>query len=129
MVLDYNGKLTRRFIADIHASWHNNIGTIDEHFVYDDGEKSRRVWQISKQPDGRYVGTAGDVIGEAEGRASGAAFYWRYVLQINVDNAPMQVTLDDWMYLIDDRHLLNKSSIIKYGIKVGEVVLSIAKQP
>lgn len=127
MVLDYNGKLTRRFTADINASWQQNSGVIDEQFVYDDGETDSRVWHIQKLADGSYIGTANDVTGKAKGQSSGAAFYWRYILQIEVDGEPMEVTLDDWMFLIDDRHLLNKSQIIKYGINVGEVILSIAK--
>ncbi|MEP0495017.1 MAG: DUF3833 family protein [Paraglaciecola sp.] len=44
-----------------------------------------------------------------------------------VDGEPLVVTLDDWMYLIEKDVLLNKSQIIKYGLDVGEVILSIRK--
>jgi hypothetical protein len=129
MVLDYNGKMTRRFTVMIKAKWQDNIGTLDEWFEYDDGEQSKRQWQIQRHPDGSYTGTANDVIGKATGRSAGAAFYWRYQLTIDMDDGPIDVTLDDWMYLIDQHHLLNKSAIIKYGLKVGEVILMIEKQP
>ncbi|KXI29936.1 DUF3833 domain-containing protein [Paraglaciecola hydrolytica] len=129
MVLDYNGKMTRRFTVEIQANWQDNLGTLDEQFIYDDGERSERKWQIQRHADGTYSGTANDVIGTAKGASSGAAFYWRYQLTIEMDDGPIDVTLDDWMYLIDEHHLLNKSDIIKYGLKVGEVVLMIKKQP
>ncbi|WP_158969816.1 DUF3833 domain-containing protein [Paraglaciecola sp. L3A3] len=127
MVLDMNGKLTRRFTADITGSWQDEKGILDERFIYDDGETDTRIWQLTHLGDNQYQGTAGDVIGIATGQAAGAAFYWRYDLEIKVDGEPMIVTLDDWMYLIDQDVLLNKSQIIKYGIEVGQVILSIRK--
>ncbi|MDN4501046.1 DUF3833 domain-containing protein [Alteromonadaceae bacterium BrNp21-10] len=127
MVLDYNNKLTRRFTVAIDAHWQDNIGIIDERFTYNDGEIAFRKWQIERLPDGSYEGKANDIIGTAIGRTSGSMLYWNYHMEIMVDGEPMEVFLDDWMYLIDDRHLLNKSTIMKYGIEVGEVFLSIEK--
>lgn len=127
MVLDMNGDLTRRFVANITGTWQGKSGILDEQFVYDDGETDTRVWKLTELEDGSYQGTANDVIGIATGKSAGAAFYWRYDLEIMVDGDPLVVTLDDWMYLVDEDVLLNKSQIIKYGIDVGEVILSIRK--
>lgn len=130
IVLDRNGKLTRRFSVDIDAQWNGNHGTINEWFVFDDGEKSTRIWEIQKQQTEngiKYTGTANDVVGEATGKTSGSALYWRYDLLIKVDGTEYQVTLDDWMYLIDQKRLFNKTDIIKFGLKVGEVILFIEK--
>lgn len=127
IVLDHNGKLSRRFTVKLQASWNNNKGTIEEWFIFDDGEKSKRIWQLTKQDKNQYTGTANDVVGIAKGVTSGAALYWQYDLLIAVDGTQYQVTLDDWMYLIDDKRLFNKTDIIKYGLKVGEVNLYIEK--
>ncbi|MEP1383079.1 MAG: DUF3833 domain-containing protein [Paraglaciecola sp.] len=127
MVLDMNGDLTRRFVANISGTWQGKNGTLDEQFIYDDGETDTRVWKLTELEDGSYQGTANDVIGIATGKSAGSAFYWRYDLEIMVDGEPLVVTLDDWMYLIDKDVLLNKSQIIKYGLDVGEVILSIRK--
>ncbi|WP_133470873.1 DUF3833 domain-containing protein [Paraglaciecola marina] len=127
MVLDMNGDLSRRFVANITGTWQGKSGILDEQFVYDDGETDTRVWKLTELEDGSYQGTANDVIGIATGKSAGAAFYWRYDLEIMVDGEPLVVTLDDWMYLVDEDVLLNKSQIIKYGIDVGEVILSIRK--
>ena len=68
IVFDRSGKMTRRFHVTIDASWKGDVGTLDEHFVYHDGAKQERIWTIRELPekDGekRYVGTAGDVIGD-----------------------------------------------------------------
>lgn len=128
MVLDRSGSMQRRFEVKLEARWEGDTGTLDEWFVFDDGEKTTRTWIIKNKGNGIYTGTAGDVIGEANGRAVGSALYWRYDLEIEVDGDPLVVTLDDWMYLINDEVLINKTDIIKFGLKVGEIVLMIQKQ-
>lgn len=128
MVLDQNGKLSRRFSVKLEASWNNNEGVINEWFTFNDGEKLTRVWQLSKEGNNKYTGTAGDVVGVAQGETRGSTLYWQYDLLLKVEGVEYQVTLDDWMYLIDNKRLFNQTDIIKYGIKVGEVILYIEKE-
>lgn len=127
VVFDRSGKMLRRFKADIDAHWEGKSGTINEQFVFDDGERSTRIWQLTKQGDNQYVGEAADVVGIAQGETSGSALFWRYDLDIEVDGETYQVTLDDWMYLFDEQRLFNKTEMTKFGIKVGEVILYIEK--
>ncbi|WP_125717495.1 DUF3833 domain-containing protein [Pseudoalteromonas rubra] len=127
IVLDRSGNLTRRFEADLIGTWRGNKGELKEWFRFDDGEKSTRVWQLEKTADNRYRGTAGDVIGVAQGETAGSALYWRYQLEIQYQGKPLEVTLDDWMYLVNEKRLFNRTEIIKWGFKVGEVILIIEK--
>lgn len=128
IVLDRSGTLTRRFEVDLKASWKGNKGEIKEWFTFDDGEKTTRIWQLEALGNGKYTGTANDVVGTASGQTSGSALYWRYDLLIPVDGTEYQITLDDWMYLIDENRLFNKTELTKFGFKVGEVVLYIEKK-
>lgn len=127
IVLDRKGKLTRRFSVKLEAEWNDNKGTINEWFTFDDGEKSTRTWQLTKENTNQYTGTANDVVGVAKGTINGSALYWQYDLLIKVDGTEYQVTLDDWMYLLDKKRLFNKTDIVKFGFKVGEVILFIEK--
>ncbi|MGF1764932.1 DUF3833 domain-containing protein [Aliivibrio kagoshimensis] len=127
IVLDRHGNLQRRFVADISANWQDGVGIVDEWFTYDDGEMMTRQWRLVKAGDGTYYGTAGDVVGRAEGEESGAAFYWKYPLLITIDNTEYEVMLDDWMFLIVEKRLINKTEISKFGFKVGEVIIFIEK--
>ena len=79
-------------------------------------------------PDGRYTGTAGDVLGQAEGQEKGNAFRWGYTLKLPVDGRVVEVQFDDWMYLIDGQVMLNKAEMSKFGFKLGEVTLSFVKR-
>ena len=100
-----------------------------EDFRYSDGSTQKRIWRLKKLPDGRYTGTAEDVVGTAQGQARGNAFYWTYTLRLPVDGAVYDVTFDDWMYLMTDTVMLNKATMSKLGVRLGEVTLSFTKRP
>jgi hypothetical protein len=124
---DRSGKVVRRFTVDMKCSWQGDDGVLDERFSYSDGEKQRRVWRLKKLPDGRYTGTADDVIGIAQGQSSGNAFQWSYTLRLPVDGKTYDVQFDDWMYLMDEKVMLNKAVMSKFGVRLGEVTLSFYK--
>ncbi len=128
MFQDRSGKVIKRFHVVIEASWKGDVGTLDEHFSYSDGTTQRRVWTITRLGDGRYKGTAADVVGEARGDASGNALRWRYVMALPVDDKVYHVDFDDWMYLMDERTMLNRSLMSKFGFRLGEVTLSFRKR-
>jgi hypothetical protein len=125
---DRAGKVVRRFTVAMRCSWQGEVGTLDEDFTYSDGAKEKRVWTIRRLSGGRYTGTAGDVVGEAHGVASGNAFNWRYTLALVVDGRTWNVQFDDWMYQMDDRVMLNRATMSKFGVRLGEVLLSFAKR-
>lgn len=124
---DRSGKVVKRFTVLMHCQWTGDEGVLDEDFTYSDGQKQRRVWRLSKQANGNYVGRADDVVGEATGVVSGNALQWRYTLRLPVDGRDIDVQFDDWMYLIDDRVMLNKAMMSKFGVRLGEVTLSFYK--
>ena len=59
---------------------------------------------------------------------AGNALRWRYTLALPVDGKVYNVQFDDWMYLIDDKVMLNRSFMSKFGIELGQVTLSFKKQ-
>ena len=124
---DRAGKVVRRFGVKMVCSWNGNEGVFDEDFTYSDGSKERRVWRITDLGSGRYRGRADDVVGEAIGLAAGTALNWRYTLALKVDGRVIEVQFDDWMYLMDQRVLLNKAAMSKFGIHLGEVTLAFSK--
>jgi hypothetical protein len=132
MFQDRAGEVIKRFQVVIEAKWEvrdgQEVGTLDEHFTWSDGSTSRRVWMITRLANGRYVGRADDVVGEAQGEAAGNALRWRYVLALPVDGTIWNVDLDDWMFLIDEKVLLNRSAMSKFGIHLGEVTLSFTRR-
>jgi hypothetical protein len=123
-----SGEVQKRFHVVIDAKWTGDVGVLDEQFKWSDGSTSRRVWTLTKQADGRYIGKADDVVGEAIGEVSGNALRWRYVLALPVDGKTYHVDFDDWMFLMDDKVMLNRSYMSKWGFNLGEVTLTFLKR-
>lgn len=127
MIQNFSQKVTRRFCVDIIGTWQENTGSLDETFYFNDGEISKRLWTLTKTGKQAYIGSAGDVIGQAYGKQSGLAFHWEYTLAVPVDGDVYHLSLDDWMYKIDDKHLFNRTSMNKLGIEVAEITLFFEK--
>ena len=128
VIKNRTGKVVRYFNADINAYWEGSKGTLEEDFVYDNGEKQRRVWILTRQPDASYIGTAGDVVGEATGRIAGNSMFLEYVLEVPYGDGTISLKMDDRMYLVEPQTLVNETVMYKLGVRVGEVVLVIRKK-
>ncbi len=127
VVQDRGGKVIRHFNADIIAYWRDGVGTLEEDFVFDDGEQQRRVWTLTPNGPGRYIGTAGDVVGEGDMVVSGNSAFLDYVLRIPYGDGTVDVRVDDRMYLVDEHVLLNESDMTKFGVRVGRLLLTIIR--
>jgi len=125
---DRSGQVVKRFTVVMDCRWSGDEGVLDEAFVYSDGTQQRRIWTLKAGPNGMYTGRADDVVGEASGQVSGNAFRWGYTLALPVDGRVWHVDFDDWMYLMDERVMLNKATMSKWGVKLGEVTLSFTRR-
>ena len=127
MVQDRSGKVLRRLVVEMDCTWIGNEGVLDESFQWSDGKAEKRVWKIRKIGD-RYLGTAADVIGEAEGVAAGNALQWRYVLKLPDDVGGYQMNMDDWMWMIDNKTLANRTTMSKLGVTFAEITIFFRKR-
>jgi hypothetical protein len=128
MFQDRFGNVVKRFTVEMNCRWEGDTGTLEEDFLYSDGTRERRVWTLRRVAPDRYIGTAADVVGEAHGSVAGNAFNWRYTLALPIEGRTWHVDFDDWMLLIDDRVMLNRAVMSKFGIRLGEVTLSFVKR-
>lgn len=128
---DRSGLVIRRFTADINAYWREGIGTLEEDFLFDDGEESRRVWTLTPAPSSTetrsYVATAGDVVGEGRANVAGNAMFLDYVLRVPYGDGSIDLAIDDRMYLVSSDLLINESQMRKFGVSVGQILLSIQR--
>ena len=127
MVQDRSGKVLRRMVVELDCKWNGNEGVLNESFQWSDGKTEKRVWKIRKDGD-RYLGTAGDVVGEAKGEAAGNALRWNYVLALPVGDSTYHMDMDDWMWMIDDKTLANRTTMTKFGVRVAEISIFFRKR-
>jgi len=130
IVKNRSGKIIRSFTGDLYGSWdEKGVGTLDEYFLYNDGEKQRRVWTLTPTDDPKsFTGTAGDIIGEAPMRANGNTVMIDYTMRIPYNDGTIDIDVKDWLHLQEDGVIINHSIMKKFGFKVGELVITIIKQ-
>ena len=124
---DRFGKLQRQFKVNINGTLNGDQIILDEKFIYDDGEKDRRIWTIDILGQKKYVGRADDVVGVADGEARGNALNWKYELLLKFKDSKIKVDFDDWMFLQERGVLINRAEVKKFGINIGIVTITFLK--
>ena len=124
---DRFGNLKRQFRVNINGKIDNQILTLDEDFLYDDGEQAKRIWKIEKKIDNNqkiiYEGQADDVECKASGSISGNALNWSYDIYLNIKGSDIKVHFNDWIYKQSEDLAINRAYVSKFGINIGSVTL------
>ena len=129
MFHDRFGRLRRQFTVEIEGRIEDGVLLLDEYFVYDDGETARRLWRLRRVDAHTYEGTAEDIVGVARGRAFGNVVNWQYQMDLRVGESVWRVHFDDWLYLLSADVLLNRATVSRFGIRIGEVTIAFIKMP
>lgn len=126
---DIFGNVSRRFTVNIEGTWDGKTLRLVEDFVYEDLSTERRVWTLRKTGQETWEGTAKGVVGVATGEERGDVFNWKYMIDLPVSNdETIRVNFDDWMWLLSEDRLLNKAYMRRFGIPLGEVIISFERR-
>ncbi|MEJ6390848.1 DUF3833 domain-containing protein [Gymnodinialimonas ulvae] len=125
---DVFGEVRRRFVVEIEGSWDGETLRLVEDFVYEDGSTEQRIWTLRQTSPDTWQGTAPGVIGTATGQERGDAFNWQYTIDLPIPgNETLRVTFDDWMWLLTDDRLLNRAYMSRFGVPIGEVIITFER--
>lgn len=124
---DRSGKVVRTFTVVAQGTPEANGFTLDERFLWSDGERQSRTWTFTRTGAGRYRGTAGDVNGEATLETEGDAMRLRYLLKLPYNGKTLDVRFDDWSHLVADGVAINRADVSKFGVRLGRVTLTFIK--
>ena len=128
IVQNRRGQVVQRFRADITGSVDGDELVLDETFSYSLGTGvSKRIWTIKTVGENRYQGKANDIAAAASGVIYGNALNWQYPMDLNLDSGTYRVKFDDWMWMIDEKTLMNRAYIRKFGIVMAEVSILMRK--
>ena len=133
IVKNRSNEVIRHFNVSMIGSWNDDgIGTLVEHFIFDDNSTQQRTWTfkpIITDEGKQYLAHANDTLEPVLTHISGNAFFMNYDLLINYNGDDIYVNIDDKMYLMNDSTIINESVMTKYGIEVGYFTLTIIKSP
>ena len=119
------GRVTSRFVADMHGTWAGDQCRLSEAFVYDSGVQQNRAWALTLQADGSLQAKAEDLVGTGIGHVAGNSVQMRYKIRLPQSAGGHVLNVVDWMYLMPNGTIMNRSQFRKFGIKVAELVATM----
>jgi Protein of unknown function (DUF3833) len=125
---DRFGRMRRRFDVKLHGSWQGDVFKLDEHFVYDDGRTEQRIWLITPLTAERFEATCDDCIGKAAGSYSASMVQMFYAFRLRLPSRIISVDIDDRFHRVNAHTAINRATVRKWGIRIGEISLFFVRQ-
>ncbi len=123
------GRVSSRFVAKMHGTWDGNRATLTEAFTYDSGKQQNREWRLSLSNDGTIKAEADDLDGPGIGHSQGPACEMHYRIRLPAEDGGHLLDVTDWMYLMPNGTIMNRSQFRKFGIKVAELIATMRPMP
>lgn len=119
------GRVSSRFVAEMNGVWDGESGKIAERFQYSSGQTQLREWRLVMGENGRFTATADDILGVGTGVQKGASVQIKYRIRLPESAGGHVLSVTDWMYLLDNGSIINRSQMRKFGLKVAELVATM----
>jgi hypothetical protein len=129
MIYGPTGRVASRFVADMEGVWQGNQGVLKERFRYDSGSVQDREWRLALGNDGAIRASADDVVGTGLGQVRGAGVVLKYRIRLAAEAGGHELDVTDWMVLMENGTIMNRSQFRKFGIKVAELVATMRPHP
>jgi hypothetical protein len=100
-----------------------------EDFRYDSGNIQHREWTLRVDDAGQIKAEAPDLLGTGQGTQLGSTVMLNYTIQLTKDAGGHALQVTDWMYLMENGSIMNRSQFRKFGIKVAELVATMRPMP
>ena len=124
---DRSGRIKRRFGVRMTGRADANTLHLDETFLFDDGERQQRFWILSRGADGHFTGTCEDSVSEARGRFGDGVAWLSSELRLKVGKRQIAMRFQDVFYDAGPGLVLNRSTVSKWGIRLGQVLIVFRK--
>lgn len=121
------GQLRRRFTVDMTGRAEGSTLVLEEHFVFEDGERQQRTWTLTRGDGQSFTGTCEDAVAEAQGRFEQGRAYLDSELRLKVGKRFIGMRFEDVFYDTGDGAVINRSTVSKWGIRVGQVLILFRK--
>jgi Protein of unknown function (DUF3833) len=111
-----------------NGRWDGKTLILREDFFFADGERDVKTWRFTQVSPGVYEGTREDVIGKASVRQVGNTVQLAYSADVRGrDGSITRLDFADTIAPIDRRSVLNKAVVSKFGVPIGEVLITFRR--
>lgn len=125
---DRFGRLRRRFSVEMVGRWQDGVFYLEECFTYDDGLRESRVWRVAPTGQGRFSASCADCVGTAYGECDQDTIRMSYRFRLKLQARSITVDFDDRIYRMGDRIAVNRATMSKWGVKLGELSLFFRRE-
>jgi Protein of unknown function (DUF3833) len=112
----------------MYGRWSGDVFVLDEQFHYDTGETEKRTWSVTPGSEGRFHATCIDCVGQASGACDVDSIRMSYRFRLKLAKHEIVVSFDDRIYRMGERIAVNRATMSKWGIKLGELSLFFERQ-
>lgn len=126
---DRFGRVRRRLAVDMTGRWDSGVFVLDERFEYDGDAVETRTWRIVPLEAGRFRASCADCVGDAMGECSADSVRMSYRFRLKLESREIVVAFDDRLYRVRDTIAVNRATMSKWGIKLGELSLFFQRLP
>ncbi len=125
LIFGPTGRVTSRFVAEMRGEWSGNSGTLQESFTFASGGTQERKWHLEMTGDGSFSATADDIVGTGSGEQRDGVVRLRYRIRLPQEAGGHVLDVTDWLYLMENGNIMNRSEMRKFGIKVAELIATM----
>lgn len=122
-----SGLLKRRFSVDMTGRRDGQTLVLGEQFIFEDGERQQRTWILVRGEGQSFTGTCEDAVSEAHGHFDEGRAYLTSSLRLKVGSRLIAMSFDDVFYDAGNGTVLNRSTVSKLGIRLGQVLILFRK--
>jgi hypothetical protein len=122
-----SGQLKRRFKVELMGRPEGSSLVLVEDFLFDDGERQERTWILTRGNGQRFTGTCADAVSEAHGGFEQGRAFLNSSLRLKVGRRMFAMSFDDVFYDIGNGTVLNRSTVSKWGMRLGQVLILFRK--
>jgi len=80
-----------------------------------------RIWEFTRTGADTFTATANDMSGSANGVVAGRVFHWRWILETRPGDPLANVTMEQYMYRLDNGNVMIRTVASKLGFRLLEV--------
>lgn len=120
---DRFARLRRRFTASVKGCWQGDEFELTEIIRHANGQIQTREWRYGVLQDGVLRGTSLETIGFAYGLMSKHDAQLNYKMRTLAHDRPMTVSVYDRYFRLDNASMMNRGTVKKFGIKLGEITV------
>ena len=124
---DRKGRARRRFTVELNGTAEANTLRLHERFIFDNGERQERTWVLTRGAGGGFTGRAEDSVSEAHGRFAEGVAYLSSELLLKIGKRAVAMRFDDAFYQAGPGLVLNRSTMSKWGIRLGQILIQFRK--